>query len=368
LSNFGDEWFLEPLARLVDSANDEGGLLSADVEPVAYLSTCLEDRLKLVHHLERHPKIREETVETAGVIVGLGRGGSTLLHRLLAKSSALNSPYAWEMITPVPLSDEEPGNASARKEQGRLFSEAWYQSLPAEFKTVHSINAAAVEEEMPLLDRAFASMLWACHFNAPSYLQWLTTYNHMKVYEELRVWLQLLQYQAPDRRGRKWLLKAPHHLLYGGMDTLGRVFPDALLIVTHRDMRSVIPSICDAQAMIIERNAPNFRRATLGPRLVLHYESALRKMMSIRKQGMENRFIDVAYETLLADPIGQFRRVLAAMGLPASAEDILAAKYWMDHDGARNTAKHLYKMEDFGLEATAIGNLFRFYHQAYLGQ
>ena len=57
--------------------NVESGLHSRDEPPVHWLTGNLADRLRLVEFLKRHPAALEETVDVAGIIIGLGRGGST---------------------------------------------------------------------------------------------------------------------------------------------------------------------------------------------------------------------------------------------------------------------------------------------------
>ena len=51
--------------------------------------------------------------------------------------------------------------------------------------------------------------------------------------------LQLLQAEAPGR----WTLKNPWHPLF--LDTLSDVYPDAQLVMTHRDPADVVGSSCN---------------------------------------------------------------------------------------------------------------------------
>src|ERR1700761_7190510 len=73
LTDYGDDWFVMPLTKLVRFINAETGLVSEDVWPVRYMVRCLVDRLRLVDYLKRHPKVRDEQVNVVGVILS-GRG------------------------------------------------------------------------------------------------------------------------------------------------------------------------------------------------------------------------------------------------------------------------------------------------------
>src|SRR5436305_501416 len=68
------------------------------------------------------------------------------------------------------------------------------------------------EEDILLLDRGFATMSFDSFYWAPSYGVWLRSYDQSRSYAELREWLQVLQWQDPERAGQKWVLKSPHHL------------------------------------------------------------------------------------------------------------------------------------------------------------
>ena len=64
--------------------------------PVQVLVGYLADRLRLVDYIERHPAVLEEKLEVGGIIIGLPRGGSTLLQRLLTTSPQLTSTWFWK--------------------------------------------------------------------------------------------------------------------------------------------------------------------------------------------------------------------------------------------------------------------------------
>ena len=53
-----------------------------------------------------------------------------------------------------------------------------------------------------------------------------------------RRFLQHLQSRCP---GERWVLKSPGHL--GPVDALLHEYPDAMVVQTHRDPLSVIPSV-----------------------------------------------------------------------------------------------------------------------------
>jgi Sulfotransferase family len=365
LSDFGDPWFLEPLGHLVHFINDEAGLTAEDATPMLGIINNLADRLKLVDYLKRHPKVREEQLNVSGVIIGLPRGGSTLLQRLLSTSPQLTSTYWWEMINPVPFPDEVPGRPDARIAAGLAAADAIHEAWP-EMKSVHPIDALGYDEEIILIDRSFLSLMYPFYFDIPGYSRWYTQQDQTKAYEELKVWLQLFQYTEPSRRAKKWLLKSPHHLLSCGLQTMMNLFPDSKVIMTHRAMEKVIPSFCSNQTLTMKDSARNFSEKRLGPQAIQMFTVALHNLIAVRSRCSKDRFIDVRYQDVMDDPLGQFERVMQRMGLTVGPADREAATTWMAHNGRDTHPRHRYTAEQFGTSDAQIIDAFKFYSDALL--
>jgi hypothetical protein len=352
LSDFGDRWFERPFRELVGFINQEAGLRSADVGPVQTLVGYLVDRLRLVDYLDRHPAVLAEKLEVGGIIIGLPRGGSTLLQRLLTTSSQLTSTWFWEGITPLPLADEEPGQPVRRKEIGREAAAAMAAAWP-NMKSMHPIGAESYEEETALLAHAFISMMFISLFHLPSYVSWQFQQDHASAYRELKIWLQVLQYNDPSRRGRKWLLKTSCHLLAGGLAAALATFPDAKAILSHRPIEQVIASWCSLQYEMVQAAAHPFDRSLLGPEALELFTNGFRTLTRARSQHPD-RFIDVEYRDLVQDPLGQFRRLMRAMGLEPTADDERSMQAWLSVNGRDTHPAHRYRLEDYGVSADQI--------------
>ena len=367
LTDFGDDWFLEPLAHLVEFVNSEAGLTSDESSPVHVLVDHLANRLKMTEYLKHNPGVFDEKVEVPGVIIGHGRGGSTLLQRLLAASLQLTAPRWWELITPIPLPDEERGDFGARIKMGHDWIEGFKAASP-EVESIHPPEAMAHEEEWALINHSFLGMMFSSYFYIPSYDLWLMEQDHAKAYGELKLWLQLMQYQDKERRGQKWILKSPHHLMAGNLQTLLKTFPEAKLIMTHRNLENVIGSLCSAGAMFIRASGSmTADLKKLGPVRMAAYIRALEHMMQVRREQPPDRFIDVQYNDLMLDPIALFRRGMKLMGLPVGPDDIKAAADWMADYPRGSFPPHAYHLEDYGLTREMIAGSFKFYHDAFLG-
>jgi Sulfotransferase family len=365
LADFGDPWFLEPLGSLVNFINAESGLISSDSMPVHILVGTLGDRLKRVEYLKRHPEVLDEDVRVAGMIIGLPRGGSTLLQRLLSTSPQLTSTYWWELLNPIPLPGEKPNDPTPRHAFAQATA-AQMQALWPEIISMHPIEPLGYDEEVQLTERSLLSIMYPFYFYVPGYVGWQMQQDHTKAYEELRLWLQVLQFQDAGRRGRKWLLKSPHHLLSGGLGTALRTFPDAKVLMTHRAIEDVIPSFCSLQSTMLSPISSTFDRALLGQQGIDWFSRAIRLLMAVRKSHPADRFIDVQYRDMMTAPIDQFRRVMGLMGLPVRSEDEREAERWMAVNGRDTHPRHKYAPETYGVSRAQIAEAFGFYRDAFL--
>ena len=103
--------------------------------------------------------------------------------------------------------------------------------------------ADQVEECWQLLRQSMRSISFECLAHLPGYSSWLRGQDWTGAYRRHRRNLQLIG--LPDR-DRRWVLKNPSHLF--ALDALLRVYPDALVIQTHRDPRTAIASVCSLAA------------------------------------------------------------------------------------------------------------------------
>lgn len=360
LQDFGDEWFLTPLSKLVDCVNAEAGLIAPDAGAGYRIQSALSDRLKLVQYVKDHPEALGEQIDVACAIIGLPRTGSTVIHRLLSSIPQTTSFFWWETTFPLPFDGEALGDPSPRISMAHQVVDQLLRDWP-DFESIDPIEAEAVAEEVILLDRSFLSTSYDSMMPIPSYGYWQADQDHEPAYRDLLLWMKVLQHQMPSRRGKTWVLKTPHHLL-GGMSGLLKVFPNVPLVMTHRNVAQVLPSYCSMCASMSVNSSTTYRKEDQGAHWTRRFKTGLERLMEVRQTLAEGRIIDVRYEDTVRDPIGSASRVLKAIGLPvdkAALEACIAAN-------ARDARpKHKYSAEAFGLSDSSIAADFAFYHDAY---
>mgnify|MGYP001111767067 CR=1 FL=1 len=363
LTDFGDLWFLEPMDHFIEASNREGRLTPVGREgTVEVIVKGLVSRLRMVEDIKRHPEILDEKVDVAGIILGLPRTGSTIFQRLLASAPGMTGLRWYEAQNFAPFPGEERGNPVERRAYAQAMIDGWLQLSP-ELASIHPLEPDAPDEEILVLGQMFVSTMIEGMNYVPSFSRWLNSYDQSKGHEDLKTILKYLQWQDPSRKGRKWILKSPSNLPYA--EVAAKAFPDALLIMTHRDPLQTVPSYVSMQAALYKLSA-TLTDQEVGefwfPRLV----EWMRMFEAARERIGEDRFIDIDYREVGKEPMAQAERVLTRMGIPVDAqlEEVLAE--FLAGNKREQRPMHDYSLERFGLDEEAIKREFVAYRERYI--
>jgi hypothetical protein len=144
-------------------------------------------------------------------------------------------------------------------------------------------------------------------------------------------------------------------------DALDRVYPDARFVMTHRDIASVIPSVCAVMFTLSKPLTSDPDPAYWGRHNTELWDVALHRTMAFRDAGAEGRFFDISFADMQADPIGAVRRLYAWLGedLTPVAEARMA-EWWEENSKDRHGGRR-YPLEEYGLDADTLRERFRFY-------
>ena len=363
LSDFGDTWFFEPMDHYIAAANAEGKLtedgFAGQTESIL---KGLASRLRMVDDIMRHPEILDEEIEVAAVILGLPRTGSTIFHRLLASAPGMTAIRWYEAQNYAPLPGDEPGNPKARRAYAEAMIAGWLNLSP-ELASIHPLDPDAPDEEIIILGQLFITTMVEGMTFVPSFARWLNGYDQSKGYEDLKTILKYLQWQYPTRRGKKWILKSPQNLPYA--DVVAKAFPEAVLVMTHRDPIEVVPSYVSMEAALYKLNSVHSDEDVGGfwfPRLA----EWMSRFEASRARIGEDRFIDIDYREVAREPLRQAERVLARIGIPLDAAIEAALAEFVAGNKREQRPLHDYSLERFGLNEADVREAFKSYRERYI--
>ncbi|MDX8048670.1 sulfotransferase [Lentzea sp. BCCO 10_0798] len=361
LSDFGDDWFREPLDVLVRSLNTEAALSPLGFELTRHrLTALLADRLRLRELQRSNPEVLDVEVRVAAEICGLPRTGSTLLHRLLAASPQVTSTLSWEVAYPLPFPGEGP-DAEQRKHRAQERMQMFSQLSP-DFGDLHTVVWDGPEEDVILLDRTFVSMSFDSFYWVPAYGDWLRSADQRPAYRELREWLQVLQWQNTSR-SMPWVLKSPHHLT--AVDTVLDEFADCKIVMTHRSPVNAVPSYASMVRAMSSQYSENVDPVRIGRYWSRRFATTLEGFASARSARPE-RFVDVRFADTVSKPLEVARQVLETLGLPAGPADDAAFEAYLTQNRTERHGSHSYAPSDFGLSEDQLRRDFAFYSEVYL--
>jgi hypothetical protein len=358
LADFGDGRFREGLRVLVegfdrqDTAHAFGRLFFRE-----YCTHLLVGRLKIQEELSRHPEIFDVPVPRPLIITGLPRSGTTLLHRLMSEDPAGRTLRFWEAMEPAPPPTRETSATDPRIRQAREQIALLHRLSPG-LTIAHEFEAESPEEDNELVARAFNAGILGFMFDVPDYIRWLRDQDYVWSYRYARQQLQLLSWKDP---GDYWVLKSPAHQF--ALDALLTVYPDACVVITHRDPLRVIPSLCSLQAAMRGILTDRLDLHTLGAECVEALAVGPERAIAARSQADPARFFDVAYDRLVAAPVETVREVCRYFGYHFGVEYESRARRWLAENPQHKHGVHRYRLDDFGLDAATVERFFGGYRQ-----
>lgn len=360
LSEFGSEFFRAPLEVLSESLQREARLHAfGHAVMKGRLIAMLENRLRIEQIVRDHPGIESTPIVRPIVIAGLQRTGTTLLHRLLATDPHARALLSWEALCPAPLPGEGRAGSWRRRLGGKL-AEGGLARIAPEFFAVHPVQANAPEEDILLLDHSFTSQTSEAIMHVPTYAAWLEQQCLLEPYRYLAKILRLLTWQRP---GEFWVLKTPHHLEY--LRELLAVFPDALIVQTHRDPQATLGSFCSMVAhgrgVFSDRVEPR----EIGSHWLRKVRRMLDRSQSVRAASSHASFVDISYYDLVADPIAQVQHIYARAGRALTAEAEAAMRTLLESAVQHRYGRHSYSVRDFGLSPARVEETFGDYRARY---
>lgn len=306
------------------------------------------------------PRSADVAIQRPIVLTGLPRTGTTALHRLLCEDPQHQGLEVWLTDWPQP----RPPRASWADNPVYQQLEAAYSRhhvAHPEFMGLHYMSADSVEECWQLLRQSFRSVSFESLAHLPTYSRWLAAQDWTSAYARHHRNLQLIGMNDP---GRRWVLKNPSHLF--ALDALLAVYPDALVVVTHRDPRTVIASASSLSAHAAEGHSTRFTGAVIGADLLELWGRGADQFAAARARYPHEQFLDVQYEDFVADPIGTAVRVYEHAGVELT--DATRAAMRTVHEETRHGAAapaHRYELADFGLSPTQVDERFAAYRAAY---
>jgi hypothetical protein len=359
---FEDAGSLERLDEWLAAVREDAGYSRLGrFQITQYAKRSLIQRSRLEALYVEHPEIEDLEIERPLIIAGLPRSGTTHLLNLISADARLRSLRYWESHEPIPSPAARRGEVADDRRQNGLAQLAIQDMMMPLFKNMYDVENEDIHEEVELQHMCMSTLLMAAMAQVPDWMRNYFERDQRPHYAFLKRAIKALQFLEPRER---WVLKSPQHLSF--IPAINETFPDATLVVTHRDPVAVYTSWATMLTY-----AARFTRSPVLPRECADYALLLQKfqlddLVRNLDQLPEDRVEHVYFQEFMADDWGTLARIYDRAGLEFTIETRAAMQRYIDEHPRGRRGKILYDLkEDFGIDREQIYDVFESYMRAF---
>jgi hypothetical protein len=294
----------------------------------------------------------------------LPRSGTTHLVNIISADSRLRHMPLWESQEPVPSAADvaavERGETDPRFVRAR---DGWgqFEAILPHMPAMHEMAPDHTHEEIELQSIDFGSYnlewlsrphRWREHYYATDQTP---RYAYSKKVLQILTW-----YKGPN----SWVLKSPQHMEQ--LSALKSVFPDATLVITHRDPLAVIQS-----AVTMLAYGDRIRRNPTDPQATARYwidrvEHLLRACVNERGFWGRHQSMDVLFHDYMKDENAVLRQVYEMADLPMTPQAEAELKGYIAANPRGKHGRVQYDLAgDFGVDIKKLRARFQFYFDKF---
>ncbi len=360
LTNLGDDSILDALNRLIDALNNEAKLNTRGAQSVqGMLIGTLANRLRVEDYLSKHPELLERPVEKPMFVFGLPRTGTTLVINLLSVDPARRCFLRWEAFDSVPPPKKEELHAGTRYEKSQAQTRMALKMAP-HISAIHHEDADSPTECQFSMTPSFCAEVYDSQFDIPSYHRWLMhEADYLPTFRYHKRFLQLLQAET----GGRWTLKNPWHPLF--LNALTTVYPDAQLVMTHRDPVDVVGSACSLLKAVRPMFSDDVNLIAIGEVLLDTFDIMIERTIVYKEKHGWDSIYDLQYSDVMKDPIDAIKNVYKHFDEPFTAAAETAMNNYMANNQQGKHGKHTYSLEDYGLSKELIRARYKDYCERF---
>jgi hypothetical protein len=364
LDDFGADSFREGLSVYCASVASEAQLNELGATAVrANIVGSLVNRLRVMAWTSEHPEVVGERIEAPLVVIGMFRAGTTFLSYVLEQDRRNRALLRWEAGDSVPPPTADSRRSDPRIEAARIGGDMLEQLNPR-LRAIHHEEPDGPTECIAVMSQDFKSLSWEAISNVPAYGEWLLGADQLSAYEYHRSVLRVLQ--SGGVRGR-WTLKSPHHAI--ALEALTSVYPDARLVLLHRDPVELCASVCSLINTLSGTFSDADHRAYIARHWLALLEESLRRIDRFRDAHPEHPIVDILYDDLVGDPITTIETIYGALG-DSPADSLTpparaAMTRYVESHPKNTLGVHDYDLDEFALDRGELTERFSGYVDRY---
>jgi hypothetical protein len=354
--DFADRSFIRPFQHLLQACNEEADLSVFGVRALRVdVLRCLRNLLYFDEIEADCPSVLARPIHAPVFITGMPRSGTTFLHRLILQDPSTIGPRLFQLVYPD-TSRAGCVGAALRKRWVSL-QLTLFRLIAPELNALHPVTVDSPEECTDITAHVFQSLRFDAMYRVPSYNSWLERSGFLDAYRFHRRFLQHLDAQLPARR---WILKSPDHLF--ALDDIRKVYPDARLVLVHRDPVRVLASVAKLTEVLRRPFARSVDRIEIGREVSASWLDGARRMRGLSTDGSA---LHLDYRQIVARPIEAVRAVYRHCDLLLTGEAEERMRSWLRTAANVRRPWRNYKLAEFGLDAQVLRERFTPYTDTF---
>lgn len=359
LSDFGGTEFHEALDLLLSDLDTAGLSPTGSIGARENILGHLSGRLRSVEGFKLHPQAMGRQIVRPMIVTGIVRSGTTALHKLLSMDRQFQGIEHWLCAAPQPRPRRDQWESHPDFQKAKAVLEAMIAQAP-EFLEDHGMAVDTVEESLNLLPQSFCSNMFSSQFAVPGYDRWYRVQDDTPSYRRFADNLRLIGANDPHRT---WLLKNPTDTF--SLQEVLNVFPDAMIVQTHRDPLQSIPSVVNligaAHRMFRGEKADI---PAVYAREEEFWELALRRADTV-KDANPGKVYDVQFVNFVKNQMDIIEQIYEHFGLDLSPQAEAAMRDWLVANPRRSTTMQRFRPEDHGHSSDALKDRYAAYRTRY---
>ena len=345
------------LDRLVHALQETFPVSTAGEERVrATLLMDATNRLESLKWLRDYPEIGDEPIEAPVFLMGLPRSGTTYFQYLFDRDRRFRLIRTWESSMPSPPPGFDPASVEQRRAAWRELQEK--RGHFEGFEALHLYDEDGSDECHAFLQQSWGAAGLHNLYRVPQYFDWIL--DGLDLAETYRVHKRQLQCLQWRSERKPWALKYPNHVI--ALNEILEVYPDARFVMTHRDPVQVVASISKMSWNLrgMAAAAP-VDRCEVGADMLHFIQRHIDRIMDFDAGPHGARIVHVDYYALVADPVGEMRKIHAGLGIDTPEDVARAVEAWHASNPKNARGANDYSLDQYGLDAAAVREQFQPY-------
>lgn len=297
LDDTGGDDFAERLQVWINVANEPNRTNLARMAMFGLSTKFLANRMRVLDFARSHPEVRDIEITAPVMVVGLPRSGTSHLVNLLAADSRFRAAPRWELDQMVPGVGQGPG-PDGIDPRYKIAVETYEMGKAANpyIHIWHPMDPWRIDEDIEIHAADFSGY-YPEHLmqHAAGWRDYYLAHDQTPHYEFQKLCMQVMSWFRPRDR---WVTKYPAHI--ENLPALLNVFPDAVLVETHRDP---VGAVLSAATMHSYMARTWQKEIDYGFHLRYWRDLSMRLLSAgLRDRPLiENQVVDVYYDRFVAD-------------------------------------------------------------------